>query len=72
MILTLGFAVIFSALFAFSFYFLNQINNELREHTKRRHKHYSKKKMAIEVTNQIDLGNIDDTPIDEIKVGGTD
>jgi len=65
MVLTIGFVIIFMGLFAFGFYWLARINIELREHTKRRHKHYRK---IEKITREL----IDDTPIDKIKVGGTD
>jgi hypothetical protein len=44
---------------------VKRIDNELNEHTKQRHKHYRKREKATR-----DL--MDDTPINEIKVGGTD
>jgi len=44
---------------------LYEFNTKLNEHTKQRHKHYRKREKATR-----DL--MDDTPINEIKVGGTD
>jgi hypothetical protein len=60
--------IIFTFLFAFMGYIiyrLNKTDRKLHEHTKQRHKHYRKRE---KITGNL----IDDTPVNEIKVGGTD
>jgi len=66
--------IVFTFLFAFMGYIiyrLNKTDRKLHEHTNTRgtgwgkHRHYRKREKAME-------SPIDDTPIDKIKVGGTD